>query len=116
MDYKFMKKHPCECCERTSFKCMDCGQDTMKMHEHFMVNKKLWTHITTEEEESNMLCVGCTERRLGRFLYEDDFIRCDLNDHVVDHSNRLFNRLYRRTLRPRRGFKRPSKRRLRLNL
>jgi hypothetical protein len=55
--------------------CLDCGVDTIKAGEHYMVRDEAWPIGGLE----GMLCIGCLERRIGRRLVPADFTYCVLN-------------------------------------
>lgn len=76
----------------TMFACHDCGHDTLRMGEYYMVHDDLWWSVVGEEP---MLCIGCLERRLGFKLESSDFITCLLNDGTFPQSLRLRSRLRR---------------------
>jgi hypothetical protein len=56
---------------RRRFLCMDCGVDTVKAGEHYMLVDNVWFSIT--ESDRGMLCIACLENRLGRKLNPNDF-------------------------------------------
>jgi hypothetical protein len=60
------------------FKCVDCGSDTMKTLEYYVVNEPTWRAAVPNGEDI-MLCVGCLELRLGRVLQQEDFLWCAVN-------------------------------------
>jgi hypothetical protein len=75
--------------------CADCGVTCSAIHEFpFMVWDELWISLFSCEQESTakVLCVGCTEARLGREL-----VKADFNDALCNrshwHSPRLMARL-----------------------
>jgi hypothetical protein len=51
--------------------CLDCGVDTHKMHELFIVHDDLWPLAP----QGGVLCVACLEQRIGRRLEPRDFPR-----------------------------------------
>ena len=53
------------------FICMDCGIDTHKIREYFMVEDHIWNENVPECH--GILCVGCLEARMGRALDSKDF-------------------------------------------
>lgn len=63
---------------RTRFRCMDCGEDTGKIHEFYFVQTELWFGVVGSTH--GMLCIGCLENRLNRRLCRSDFTDCFLND------------------------------------
>lgn len=78
---------------RNRFLCLDCGQDTGKMKEHYFVRTELWLSAAGSTE--GMLCVGCLEARLGRELVPGDFTGAFVNKpgYGGGHSARLLSRL-----------------------
>jgi hypothetical protein len=44
--------------------CKDCGKDTVKINEEYMVHDELWREAFPSE--AGRLCIGCFEKRLGR--------------------------------------------------
>lgn len=87
---------------RTGYDCEDCGQDTDKINEYYMVHDSLWGAAGMETNEAftqgltntylpdGMLCVGCLENRIGRRLTPADFTDAPINSE--DASDRLKNR------------------------
>lgn len=79
--------------QRGKFKCMDCGVDTGKIGEHYMLADSTWCKI--HNSNKGMLCIGCAEQRLGRRLCKDDFNDSHVNKPFSgkSFSTRLENRL-----------------------
>ena len=50
--------------------CKQCGVDTWKIHEYYMVIDEIWSQAT---EGDGILCIGCLEKGLGRKLESKDF-------------------------------------------
>lgn len=77
------------------FTCMDCGIDTYKIREYFMVEDHLW--IESVPEYHGILCIGCLEARMGRQLDSKDFPSHlpinKPNGLFFPHSDRLRARL-----------------------
>lgn len=61
----------------TGFNCLDCDIDTGDINEYYMVHDKLWRRINPQID--GMLCVTCTETRLGRVLNHEDFTDAPIN-------------------------------------
>lgn len=86
---------------RKKFHCHDCGVDTGKIHEHYMLHDNVWlaatAPVTTHlSPPIRMLCIGCVERRLGRPLNHTDFNGSYLNNpRTAPQSQRLRERLTR---------------------
>lgn len=79
---------------RKKFLCLDCGVDTGKIGEHYMLNDSTW-HLTGLKKYG-MLCVGCTENRVGRTLNASDFNNSYLNKPRTGiKSARLMDRMKR---------------------
>lgn len=77
---------------RRRFACIDCREDTGKMHEHYFVHTDLW--LAAVGTIRGMLCVGCLEERLGRKLVPRDFPDVCINDPRYEpKSARLMKRL-----------------------
>ena len=57
--------------------CMDCGVDTGRIGEHYMLNDNVWNQIHSSNQ--GMLCIGCVEKRLGRKLNRSDFNNSHVN-------------------------------------
>lgn len=80
-----------------NFLCLDCGVDTNKIDEYYMVKGHVWTQAMGDKPDG-MLCIGCLEKRIGRRLQLQDF-----TEHMNQHgpwagadrrlSKRLANRL-----------------------
>jgi len=58
---------------KTVFDCVDCGMDTGKKGEYYMVHDKIWMLSGLGSYNSKMLCLNCLEKRIGRPLTKDDF-------------------------------------------
>lgn len=72
-------------------KCMDCGVDTGKIREMYMVRRTLWRAVVPDGR--GFLCVGCLEERIGRRLDAYDFDALALNLGSRGKSERLRDRL-----------------------
>jgi hypothetical protein len=73
------------------FSCMDCGVDTHKIGEYYMVKDDVWESAVSGRA---LLCVGCLETRLGRRLLSADFSNALINSHPnIRQSERLQSRL-----------------------
>lgn len=75
------------------FLCLDCQVDTSEIGEYYMVHFELWRKINPADK--GMLCIGCVEERLGRFLIPTDFLDAPINykTHDDKSSDRLKARL-----------------------
>lgn len=58
--------------------CLDCRVDTFDAGEMYMVHDELWERVVGDKR-AGMLCVGCFEARLGRYLTPADFTDAPLN-------------------------------------
>lgn len=82
---------------RCNFTCIDCGVNTSKIDEYYMLKTSIWKRILPSIK--GMLCIGCAERRLGRKLRPSDFADVPLNRPNdqracgIDRSPRLLDRL-----------------------
>lgn len=78
---------------RKKFLCMDCGVDTGKIGEHYMLVDSTWNAI--HDSNKGMLCIGHVESRLGRKLVPSDFNDSHVNKPFPGKffSNRLQSRL-----------------------
>lgn len=65
---------------RNKWLCLDCGTDTGKIGEHYMLLDEVWSKIHTSSK--GMLCVKCCEKRLNRELTKADF-----NDSYVNNPH-----------------------------
>jgi len=76
---------------RRKWLCLDCKVDTGKIAEHYMLKDSVWSKV--HGSKVGMLCVGCVEKRLGRFLNKNDFFSCHVNrtSHCKSFSQRLLN-------------------------
>lgn len=75
------------------FDCMDCGINTSRIEEYYMVLQKLWEWATGKQSKG-ILCIGCLEGRIGRRLTQKDFIDCPVNnDNTTRKSERLLSRI-----------------------
>lgn len=78
---------------RTKFLCMDCGVDTGKIGEHYMLKDEVWNLI--HDSNKGMLCIEHAEKRLGRKLIPTDFNASHVNRPAPgkNFSQRLTERL-----------------------
>lgn len=77
---------------RRKWMCLDCKQDTGKMHEHYFVRLPLW--LSAVGSKTGMLCVGCLEGRIGRSLTPQDFTDAHINNpRLCPMSDRLRSRI-----------------------
>jgi hypothetical protein len=63
---------------RKKFLCLDCGLDTGKAGEHYMLLEKTWK--LTGLGKFGMLCILDVEKRIGRKLVSQDFNDSYLNN------------------------------------
>ncbi len=63
--------------------CADCGVQV----ELFMLREELWTAIAPSPDENNhsLLCIHCTENRLGRRLQKSDITNASVNALLFWH-------------------------------
>lgn len=81
---------------RRKFLCLDCGVDTGKLGEHYMLIDKTWA--LTGLGKHGMLCVTDVERRIGRRLSKADFNDSYLNRFRTGIvSNLLLDRMKSRS-------------------
>jgi hypothetical protein len=73
------------------FACADCGVNTARIDEYYMVTHELWASATPDG--ADILCIGCLEKRLGRELVPDDFPSCWGINCADPKSERLLKRL-----------------------
>ncbi len=72
--------------------CLDCGVDTGKLGEHYMLIQSTWR--LTGLGKYGMLCVAHVESRIGRRLVASDFNNSYLNKFRTGIvSDRLLNRM-----------------------
>jgi hypothetical protein len=77
---------------RKKFLCLDCGVDTGKLSEHYMLIDATWK--LTGLGKIGMLCIGCLELRIGRMLKATDFNSSYLNNpRTGSISVRLLSRM-----------------------
>jgi hypothetical protein len=79
--------------------CADCSVSTFAIDEWYMVKDEVWeaawTGQSRHDPDSEILCIGCLETRLGRTLAAGDFVDVPVNDLSSGHSDRLRDRLQR---------------------
>lgn len=81
---------------RKKFLCLDCGVDTGKLGEHYMLVDSTWN--LTGLGKYGMLCVAHVEARIGRKLRSTDFNNSYLNNFRTGIvSNRLLDRMRTRS-------------------
>jgi hypothetical protein len=77
---------------RKKFICLDCGIDTSKHNELYMLVDETWK--LTGLGKVGMLCVGDVEKRIGRRLTASDFNDSYLNNFRTNSkSARLVERM-----------------------
>jgi len=78
---------------RAKFICLDCGVDTGRIGEFYMLHDDVWLSVVPDS--LGMLCVGCIESRLGRQLQSSDFNNSFVNNRKwnVTRSDRLTQRM-----------------------
>lgn len=78
----------------TDFICLDCGFDTLRGLEYYMLHFELWLEVNNGKSKG-MLCIGCVEDRLQRCLVASDFLEAPINDAFLFpmKSQRLLDRL-----------------------
>jgi hypothetical protein len=78
--------------EGNPFICSDCGIDTNKNNEYYMVQDKIWKESKVPKKA--LLCIACLEKRLGRMLKKADFSDAPINWlPFIPRSARLKTRL-----------------------
>ena len=83
---------------RSSVYCLDCGVDTYKIEQYYMLRNGVWRSINFKR--SGMLCLACAERRLGRPLAAPDFASVPVNAKQALLCPELALRLARQTPPP----------------
>jgi len=74
------------------FNCADCDQNTFIKNEYYMLHNEVWCSAASKFE---MLCVLCFEKRLGRQLTHDDFVKLPVNfGSIFPQSQLLRARIY----------------------
>ena len=77
---------------RKKFLCLDCGVDTGRIGEHYMLIDETWS--LTGLGKIGMLCIEHVEKRIGRQLNPADFNNSYLNrPRTGIISQRLFSRM-----------------------
>ena len=77
---------------RSRFACLDCGVDTGKINQHYMLRDEIWAQV--HDTRVGMFCIGCVETRLGRTLVSADFAPVKINHPKVSAmSARLLDRI-----------------------
>lgn len=72
------------------FLCRDCNMNTDRKSEYYMVHDRVWRKAGSPD---GMLCIGCLEARIGRFLNKYDFTDAFINVALIPRSRRLRARL-----------------------
>ncbi len=76
--------------------CLDCGKDTDKSEEYYMLWYRIWRSINYKID--GMLCLDCVEKRLGRELVGEDFSKAPINESQARRCPALAQRLVRPSL------------------
>lgn len=66
------------------YRCTDCGWGA----DAPMIREELWLSIADKKE---VLCIGCTETRLGRRLTPSDLSRCLMNGAALFFLERYYD-------------------------
>lgn len=77
-----------------NFICMDCGKDTYKSGEYYMLLNEIWCKACPTDGKG-MLRLTCVEKRLGHKLYKNDFLRCTNNTEQAKVCSELADRVIR---------------------
>jgi len=73
---------------RKRFLCLDCGVDTFRIGEFYMLRDSTW--LKANPADNGMLCINCLEKRLVRSLTRGDFdLELSLNKVAVFHSGKI---------------------------
>lgn len=92
-----MIKCDCNALDAKIFKCRDCGSCTQCNYEYYMVTDRVWYSAVTAMDASGMLCIGCLESRIDRFLKSEDFTPAPINQIAkVIGTTRIKTRLMTR--------------------
>ena len=77
---------------RPEFCCADCGNNLHHLNEYwYKVKSEIWLTVA---KSSDLLCIGCLEKRLNRRLQPIDFSNDPMNHKKLrNKSARLLNRL-----------------------
>lgn len=77
---------------KSQFNCSDCEVNTSAIRESgYMLKSEIWLSIAGS---SDILCIGCLEKRLNRRLQPADFTNHPINKkNLRNKSARLLNRL-----------------------
>lgn len=75
--------------------CADCDLDTLGSSECYMLKASLWKQIAKSDHKA-MLCLACSESRLGRSLNQADFSSARLNRMSAEQCLPLRRRLNRK--------------------
>ena len=59
--------------------CLDCGVNTLRTDDYYMLRNKIWRQIVPREQRHGMLCLACMANRLGRPLSPSDFLKDNPN-------------------------------------
>ena len=67
--------------------CVDCDINTfIHTDDYFMVKHKIWKKFGVGTE---MLCVNCLEKRMGRKITKHDLLNCQLNTKINQFTMKL---------------------------
>lgn len=69
--------------QRSRWICPKCGVHTGKNREYYSVHDELWDGVLDRwklnKYGNGMICIGCFEKLLGRYLNKHDFKDCEVN-------------------------------------
>jgi hypothetical protein len=86
---------------KVDFLCKDCGFDTHKGNEYYMVQNAVWREA---KGGRGLLCIQCLEKRLKRRLKPKDFTNAPINI-IFPRSRRMNARMPRRAARIKGSFR-----------
>ena len=70
--------------DKSNWLCLDCGKDTLRTDDYYMLRNKLWRELVPREQRHGMLCLACVSKRLDRPLRPEDFYNGSNN---IDYSD-----------------------------
>lgn len=76
------------------FLCLDCGLCTCCSKDYYMVHDAVWESACSHP--TGMLCIGCLENRLGRYLTNRDFTDAPINALAVNSGSGALRSAWRR--------------------
>lgn len=71
--------------EGWSLHCNTCGKDVFKSgYDYYMLKNEVWNEVCDNDyiSKTDVLCLDCAEKILGRKFKKDDFLDIEMNNEA----------------------------------